>query len=103
MLFGRHERLAEIVVEGDAVGVEAAEIERVDLRIADAVPDFVRACEAALSEQPEPRQVRADVFLRGTSWDRTWAKTSALIDAVLAERPATQAEITPSAGLGLTA
>jgi glycosyltransferase involved in cell wall biosynthesis len=73
------------------------------VRIADTVPDFVRACEAALKEPPEPRRVRADVFLRGTSWDRTWAKTSALIDAVLAERPAAQSEITPSAGLGLTA
>ena len=73
------------------------------VRIADSVPDFVRACEAALSEPPEPRRVRADVFLRGTSWDRTWAKTAALIDAVLAERPAAQSEITRGAGLGLTA
>jgi UDP-galactopyranose mutase len=73
------------------------------VRIADAVPDFVRACEAALSEPPEPRRVRADVFLRGTSWDRTWAKTAALLDAVLDDQPATQTEISPTAGLGLSA
>jgi hypothetical protein len=73
------------------------------VRIADSVPDFVLACEAALREPPEPRRVRADVFLRGTSWDRTWAKTSALVDAVLAERPAAQPETTSGAGLGLTA
>lgn len=53
------------------------------VQIADQVPDFVRACEQALSEPPEPRRVRADVFLRGTSWDRTWAKTAALLASVL--------------------
>lgn len=56
------------------------------VHIADAVPDFVRACERALSEPPEPRRVRADVFLRGTSWDRTWAKTAALLASVLEPR-----------------
>ncbi|MBY0497977.1 MAG: glycosyltransferase family 1 protein [Cyanobacteria bacterium] len=81
------------------------------VRIADSVPDFVRACEAALSEPPEPRRVRADVFLRGTSWDRTWAKTAALLDAAMADQPSpqpdatpsTQTDVTPSAGLGLSA
>ena len=34
------------------------------------------------ARSPEPRRVRADVFLRGMSWDRTWAKTAALVDAV---------------------
>lgn len=53
------------------------------VHIADAVPDFVRACQQALGEPPEPRRVRADVFLRGTSWDRTWAKTAALLASVL--------------------
>jgi UDP-galactopyranose mutase len=73
------------------------------VRIADAVPDFVRACEDALREPPEPRRVRADVFLRGTSWDRTWAKTAALLDAALNEQPSRQADVAPSAELGLSA
>ena len=83
--------------------------ERDLVRIADSVPDFVRACEAALSEPPEPRRVRADVFLRGTSWDRTWAKTAALLDAVVHEqpaaksdKPAVQPDAASSAGLGLS-
>ena len=73
------------------------------VRIADAVPDFVRACEEALREAPEPRRVRADVFLRGTSWDRTWAKTAALLDAALNEQPSRQADTAPSAELGMSA
>jgi UDP-galactopyranose mutase len=85
--------------------------ERDLVRIADTVPDFVRACEAALSEPPEPRRVRADVFLRGTSWDRTWAKTAALLDAVVHQQPAAKSDGKPSvqpdaassAGLGLSA
>jgi len=77
--------------------------ERDLVRIADAVPDFVRACEAALSEPPEPRRVRADVFLRGTSWDRTWAKTAALLDAVVTKPDAPRANAAPSADFGLGA
>lgn len=73
------------------------------VRIADTVPDFVRACQAALSEPPEPRRVRADVFLRGMSWDRTWAKTASLVNAVL-ETPADKQSVTaPSASLSLGA
>jgi len=64
------------------------------VRIADAVPDFVRACELALSEPPEPRRVRADVYLRGLSWDRTWAKTAALLDAAMSKT--TPAQVTGS-------
>ena len=73
------------------------------VRIADSVPDFVRACEAALQEPPEPRRVRADVFLRSMSWDRTWAKTAAFVDAVLEEQPASATVPTASSGLGLGA
>ena len=62
------------------------------VRIADTADEFVHACANALREAPEPRRVRADVFLRGTSWDRTWAKTSALVEAVIAERAEVQPE-----------
>ena len=59
--------------------------ERDLVRIADTVDDFVDACANALAEVPEPRRIRADVFLRGTSWDRTWIKTSALVDAAVSD------------------
>jgi UDP-galactopyranose mutase len=62
------------------------------VRIADTVDDFVRECANALREAPEPRRVRADVFLRGTSWDRTWAKTSALIEAVTSDHATAPSE-----------
>lgn len=73
------------------------------VHIADAVPDFVRACERALTEPPEPRRVRADVFLRGTSWDRTWAKTASLLNAVLAAPADAAQPPSPATGLSLGA
>ena len=52
------------------------------VRIADAVPDFVRACEGAMTEDPASRRARADAYLRNTSWDRTWSKTALLLKAI---------------------
>jgi UDP-galactopyranose mutase len=49
--------------------------------IADTVPEMVGACEAALCEPRNGRQVRADAFLRGMSWDATWQR----IDGLLAQ------------------
>ena len=77
--------------------------ERDLVRIADSVPDFVRACQLALTEPPEPRRVRADVFLRGTSWDRTWAKTASLLAAVITEPAAPRVGTASSAEFGLGA
>ena len=76
--------------------------ERDLVRIADKVPDFVRACEGALTEPPEPRRIRADVFLRGTSWDRTWAKTAALLDAVLTDSTISPRAESIAAGLSVS-
>lgn len=73
------------------------------VRIADTVPEFVRACAGALSEPPEPRRVRADVYLRGTSWDRTWGKAAALLNAALADRIEEGTVSQPSPGLSLGA
>jgi UDP-galactopyranose mutase len=53
------------------------------VRIADAVGDFVAACEGALIESPEPRRAKADAFLSNMSWDRTWGKTATLLTATL--------------------
>ncbi|HYB94551.1 MAG TPA: glycosyltransferase [Vicinamibacterales bacterium] len=83
--------------------------ERGLVRIADQVPDFVRACEQALTEDPAMRRSRADAFLRGTSWDRTWSKTAMLLKAVTESQaqpksqPSRQVASDPSAGLSLGA
>ena len=55
------------------------------VRIADSVAGFVDACEAALVEDAVARQREADVFLRQTSWDGTWARMRRLLDAALQE------------------
>ena len=52
--------------------------------IADTVTEMVRACNAALREPVEFRRTRADAFLSGMSWDRTWSRTAALLDAAIA-------------------
>ena len=53
------------------------------VRIADTVDEFVAACEAALNEDAAERLRKADVFLRQTSWDGTWARMRNLVDAAL--------------------
>lgn len=77
------------------------------VRIADAVPEFVRACECALSEPSAPRRSKADAYLRGTSWDRTWSKTAMLLKAVNEPSIAADRKVRPStspaAGLSLGA
>ena len=55
------------------------------VRIADTVPDFVRCCEAAMTEDAAARIRAADAFLRQTSWDGTWTQMRNLIDAALCQ------------------
>jgi glycosyltransferase involved in cell wall biosynthesis len=50
------------------------------VRIADDVPEFVAACEAAMAEGAVQRNTQADAFLRQTSWDGTWLRMCRLID-----------------------
>jgi UDP-galactopyranose mutase len=49
------------------------------VRIADDVGGFVRACAAAMDEDPVQRNTEADAFLRQTSWDGTWTRMRRLI------------------------
>ena len=56
------------------------------VRIADAPEDFVRACEAALVEDPAVARPRVDAFLATMSWDETWARMKALLDAVMGKK-----------------
>jgi UDP-galactopyranose mutase len=53
------------------------------VRIADTVDEFVAACAAALEENAAERLRKADVFLRQTSWDGTWARMRSLLDGAL--------------------
>lgn len=59
------------------------------VHIAETVPEWVAAIEAALHEDPAERAAwleRVDRFLATTSWDRTWAEMAARIDAVIERR-----------------
>jgi UDP-galactopyranose mutase len=52
------------------------------VRIADSAEDTVTEIEATLALSPAERsawQARVDDFLKGTSWDRTWAEMDRLI------------------------
>jgi glycosyltransferase involved in cell wall biosynthesis len=75
------------------------------VRIADAVPEFVAACEGALQEKPDARRAKADAFLSSMSWDRTWGKTAMLIKAALDRRaqPVRVAAKKSATGLSLSA
>jgi glycosyltransferase involved in cell wall biosynthesis len=53
------------------------------VRIADDVPAFVDACEAAMAEDASERRRQADAFLRQTSWDGTWLRIRSMVEAVL--------------------
>jgi UDP-galactopyranose mutase len=53
------------------------------VRIADDVGAFVRACSAAMSEDPAKRITEGDAFLRQTSWDGTWSRIHRLVDDVI--------------------
>jgi UDP-galactopyranose mutase len=69
------------------------------VRIADDVPGFVRACEAAMREDPVARTTRADAFLSQMSWDRTWRRIDALVEAILAPTEPVRVTATAAATL----
>jgi glycosyltransferase involved in cell wall biosynthesis len=57
------------------------------VRIADTADEFVRAIELAFQDGSQPAWwKRVDEFLSSQSWDDTWARMDAQIDAVLASR-----------------
>jgi UDP-galactopyranose mutase len=75
------------------------------VRIADAVPEFVHACEQALKDDARVRRTKADAYLRGTSWDRTWSKTALLLKSIT-ERTTdhrVRTPANPTAGLSIGA
>ncbi|MBA2354421.1 MAG: glycosyltransferase family 1 protein [Acidobacteria bacterium] len=72
-------------------------------RIADDAESFAEAIDASLADGPE-RLARADAFLAGISWDRTWQGMQSLIHDVArrAERPS-QGRAVPTAPVGTVA
>jgi UDP-galactopyranose mutase len=68
------------------------------VRIADDVPGFVRACTAAMAEEPTKRMTQADAFLRQTSWDGTWMRIRRLVDSVLESADAQDSVTEPASG-----
>lgn len=54
------------------------------VHIADTVEEFVAAIETAMNEDASERMARADAFLGQNSWNKTWARMSALISEVAA-------------------
>ena len=67
------------------------------VHIADTAEEFAAAVEAALAEDATERLNRVDALLSQTSWDRTWARMSELIDEVVASR---RVASTPAAAAG---
>ncbi len=56
------------------------------VRIADTAEQFIKAVEAIQEEEANERIRRADDFLSRTSWDRSWARMSAMIEEAGAAR-----------------
>ena len=72
------------------------------VRVADGVDAFEAACAAALDEagtaQAAERQQRADAYLAGLSWDRTWNEMQAAMEsAVQTQQSAAPAPLRESA------
>jgi glycosyltransferase involved in cell wall biosynthesis len=55
-------------------------------RIADGPEAFAAAIDACLAEPRHARLAEVDALLADTSWDRTWARIDALLQATLAGR-----------------
>ena len=62
-------------------------------RIADTVPEYVAAIDAAMTEDARERLRAVDAFLTQTSWDGTWTRMHALVHAVAARSPSDTATV----------
>jgi glycosyltransferase involved in cell wall biosynthesis len=54
--------------------------------IADEPSSFVAACDEALRPRDPQWLAKVDAFLAGNSWDQTWSRMNALVEAVVARR-----------------
>jgi UDP-galactopyranose mutase len=57
-------------------------------RIADTVPDFIAAVDAALAEDPVERLRAADAFLTHMSWEGTWSRMRQMVEQAIGDRKA---------------
>ncbi|HYB99187.1 MAG TPA: UDP-galactopyranose mutase [Candidatus Limnocylindrales bacterium] len=55
--------------------------------IADDAETFEKAVEAALAQDAEERQRKADAFLENISWDKTWQAMHDLVESVVRDDP----------------
>lgn len=60
--------------------------ERGLVRIAGGAEEMARAIDAALGEDAADRVARADAFLRGRSWDRTWQEMDDIVREIARSR-----------------
>lgn len=58
--------------------------------IADTVAGMVQACDTALHERGDSRRIRADAFLRGMSWGRTWSRMARLLEGSVSAQDSAQ-------------
>jgi UDP-galactopyranose mutase len=73
------------------------------VHIADDVPDFVAAAEAALREGKSSDWLRrVDAFLSQDSWDRTWLRMMKLMDSAVAARMATDPLLNETSGANIS-
>lgn len=68
------------------------------VRIADTANAFTRAIDAALAEDGELRQKRADRWLAQISWDRTWEDMDGLIELAIEARAGADADALADTG-----
>jgi UDP-galactopyranose mutase len=61
------------------------------VRVADSVPEFVAACDAALREPLGAYLAAADAFLAHLSWDETWSQMSLHVERAVQRRQANTA------------
>jgi UDP-galactopyranose mutase len=57
------------------------------VRIADGVAQFVDAIDDSIRDSSADHVQRADSFLDGVSWDKTWEQMDGLLEEVLAQKP----------------
>lgn len=73
------------------------------VHIADDVPDFVAAAEAALAEGKASDWLhRVDAFLSQDSWDRTWLRMMKLMDSAVAARMGTDPLLNETSGANIS-
>ena len=70
------------------------------VRIADSVPEFVAACDAALAQPLGPLLAAADRFLAQMSWEKTWSEMSLRVEDAVQRRAENNGRVAAVAAVG---